>query len=396
MNQYREAFKHIRSFPADFWVVIVATLVNQLGNMAFVYLMIYANQHLGYSLFQASLTFAAFASSMFFSGLLGGSLIDKMGAARVMIIVLIGNGISLLIFPFFQQFYSVTFLCLIWGFFYGLYRPASQTIISFLSTTGMHKITFSVYRLVINLGMSVGPVVGGYLAGYSFSLIFISNGIANLFSAGILFFCLGRKWLVKKTVTMTKIELNLKYLKHDPYLGLFILTLIPVAMIFLQHESTLPIFIKTNLNLPLSFFGWLMTINTLLIVFFELPLNIATINWSYRTNFILGSFFIAVGFAGMYFAALAWQIALLAVCWTIGEMILFPASNSYVADIAPEANRGSYMSLYNTSFNISLILGPWIGALIMQHLGAHGLWMACGLWGLLSIIGFYFLPIRKV
>jgi predicted MFS family arabinose efflux permease len=139
-----------------------------------------------------------------------------------------------------------------------------------------------------------------------------------------------------------------------------------------------------------------MTINTLLIVFIELPLNIATLNWSYRINFILGSFFTTVGFAGMYFVTLKGQIVLLAVCWTIGEMILFPASNSYVADIAPEANRGSYMSLYNTSFNIGLILGPWCGALIMQQLGAHGLWISCGLWGLLSIIGFYFLPIRKV
>jgi MFS family permease len=166
-------------------------------------------------------------------------------------------------------------------------------------------------------------------------------------------------------------------------------------MIFFQHESTLPIFI-TDLHFPLSYFGWLLTINTLLIVFCELPLNIATMQWSYRTNFVLGSIFVTLGFAGMYFVSQAWHLAILAACWTIGEMILFPAANSYIAEISPVETRGSYMALFNTSYNLGLLLGPLGGAFIMQHLGASGLWIACGFWGMLSIVGFYFLKIREV
>jgi MFS family permease len=167
--------------------------------------------------------------------------------------------------------------------------------------------------------------------------------------------------------------------------------MIPVFMIFFQHESTLPVYLKQDLGLPLSFYGWLFTVNTLLIVFLELALNVATLNWSYRVNFILGSLLITIGFMGIYFATSAWHIVLLTAIWTIGEMILFPASSSYIADIAPEERRGSYMALYGTCANLSMLMGPSLGALVMQQMGGHALWLACGICGAISIGVFSYL-----
>jgi len=396
MSQFREAYKHIRDFPTPFWVVLAATFINQLGNMAFVYLMVYTSKALGFTLSQAAMTFAMFGASTFLVTLLGGNLIDKIGAARVMVGVLIGNGITLLIIPYFHDFNILLVLCFIWGIFFGLFRPASQTFISFLSAPGMHKLTFSVYRLVLNLGMSVGPVVGGYLAIYSFSLIFITNGIENFIARAILFFGLESEWFKKSLITPSKGISGFKYLKQDKFLRNFTLALIPVTIVFFQHESTLPVFINETLKWPLSFYGWLLTVNTLLIVFCELPLNILTMNWSYRMNFILGSFLTVFAFMMMYFVTLKWQLIMIAVCWTLGEMILLPAASSYIADIAPVPERGTYMSLYNATFNFSLVFAPLGGAFIMQHLGAFNLWLVCGAWGFLSVVMFWFMRVKAV
>ncbi len=176
MNLYREAFTHIKSFSSHFWLVILASFLNQAGNMAFVFLVLYVNKHLGFSLAQASSSFAAFAASMVLTGLLGGSIIDKIGAARVLTFALFMNGIVLLTFPLVTSYYTLIIMCLMWGCSYGLYRPSSSTFISHMSTPGMHKVTFSLYRLALNLGMSIGPAVGGYLASHSFPAIFIANG----------------------------------------------------------------------------------------------------------------------------------------------------------------------------------------------------------------------------
>ncbi len=166
-------------------------------------------------------------------------------------------------------------------------------------------------------------------------------------------------------------------------------------MIFFQGESTLAVFLNRDLGFPLSFYGLLFTLNTLMIVFFELILNVATMNWPYRINFMLGSFFITAGFAGNMFATEKWHIILLSILWTLGEMVLFPSASSYIADIAPEKHRGSYMSIWTTCSNLGLFLGPWAGAFIMEKIGASGLWMACGMWGMLSVIMFWYTPEPK-
>lgn len=390
MNLYRDAFIHIRQFTTAFWTVIAASFINQTGNMAIVFLVLYLNQGLGYSLSLASFGFATMSFSMLLTGLFGGSLVDKLGPGRVMVVSIFANGITLLTFTLISHYVTIILFCFTWGFTYGLYRPASLTLVGHLSTKGQHKLTFSLYRLVLNLGMSVGPALGGYLAYHSYKAIFIANGIANILAGLILLWGLARTpWLTYRAEKSKGIHLNLRWLKKDANLRLFMLGMIPVSMVFFQHESTLAVFLKQDMHYPLTFYGFLFTINTLIIVFVELLLNIATMNWPYRVNFMLGSFFITIAFTGLAFVSQPWQIIVLAITWTVGEMILYPSSNSYVADIAPKEHLGSYMSLFSTTSNLGMLFGPWAGAYVMQKLGSNGLWLACGAWGFLSLLTFY-------
>lgn len=388
MTNFRQTFTHIGQFPSAFWVLITATFLNQAGNMAFVFLILYLTNHLKFSLAQASFAFIAFSTSVLLTGLVSGSLIDKFGAIRTILTSLAANSLILLFFPATHHYGTVLFMCLLWGFSYSLNRPSSQTLITELSTPGLHKITFSVFRLAVNLGMSIGPAVGGYLAEHSFVTIFIVNGLANMLAGIVLFAGLRHTQFQVKNTPESKVELNLHWLKKDAALRLFIFSMIPLSMVFFQHESTLAIFLSDDLHFPLRLYGWLFTLNTLLIVFFELPLNVLSLHWSYRTNFMIGSLFITFGFAGLLLATEIWHIILLAIAWTIGEMLLFPSATSYIADIAPAAHRGSYMSVFSTCSNIGMFLGPWAGTIILSHLGAGNLWLLCGIVGMVSVLLF--------
>ena len=396
MNLYREAFLHIKSFSKIFWIVIFATFINQAGNMAFVFLMLYGTEHLGLSVIKASFAFIAFSLSVFISGVTIGTVIDEIGPAKVMIGSLLINAVILLVFPFVHRYEFMIGMCLAWGFVYGAYRPASQTMITHLSKPGLHKITFSVYRLVLNLGMSIGPAIAGYLAAHSFPAIFISNGIANILAGLVLIIGLyGTTWITYHAQSDHKKVISIKWLKYDPILRLLVIAMIPISMVFFQHESTLPVYLKQNLHLPMSFYGWLFTVNTLMIVFFELLLNVATIHWSYRIHFILGTFFITVGFAGMALATTGWHIIVLTMVWTVGEMILYPSLGSCIADIAPKEHRGSYMGMYNTCSNLGILLGSAGGAMVLQHLGGHALWLICAVCGIISISIFSNLKLKE-
>lgn len=388
-KKFKQAQAEMRCFSLTFWVVITATLINQIGNMAFIFLVLYTTKHLGFSLTQGSFVFAAFSGSMLLSGFLGGRLVDKKGPVPIMISSLTINGLTLLLFPLVSNFYLFIAMCLCWGASFGIYRPAAHTLVSFLAPANKYKITFSIYRLAINIGMSIGPLIGGYLAVHSFASIFIVNGIANMAACSILFIGLSKSIVFQhRPTSASQKNPTLKWLKKNQDLCWLIFGMIPASMVFFLHQSPLSLFVHNDLHFSLHFYGLIFTTNTLLVVLFELPLNIITNHWSYRLSITIGASLIMWGFGGMYFASTQAHIIALVALWTFGEIILLPATTSYAAEIAPHSERGLYMSAYTTSMNLGMFLGPWGGALIMQEYGSSSLWCISGLWGLLSVLIF--------
>lgn len=390
MTTLRNTLTNIQQLPQNFWVVIGATFINQLGMMSLVLLIPYLTIHLQLSLPLASLTLAICTFSLLLSGLLGGPLADRFGPRRIMMSSLLLNGLILFIFSFVSHFLLIVLISSLYGFTLGVYRPASQALLTRLSKPGTYKITFSIFRLAINLGMSLGPAVGGYLATYSFSSIFVINAITSLLGGLILFFGLPKSKEHLVATRMTRFDLGLKYLKKDPALKLFILGMVPIAMVFYQHSSILSLFLHQDLHFSLGFYGLMLSLNTLMIAFLELPLNIATMSWSFRRSLTIGAFIVTLGFSGYLFATTHWAVIICTIIWTIGEMVLMPSASAYIAEIAPPDHRGSYMSIFSTSTNIGFFFGPWLGGLIMHWLTSTGLWISCGVLGICSVLIFSF------
>ena len=63
-------------------------------------------------------------------------------------------------------------------------RPASLAALTSVVRPEQRKAAVAVNRLAINLGMSVGPAVGGFLATVSFPLLFVADG-ASAIAAGV-------------------------------------------------------------------------------------------------------------------------------------------------------------------------------------------------------------------
>lgn len=75
---------------------------------------------------------------------------------------------------------------------------------------------------------------------------------------------------------------------------------------------------------------------------------------------------------------------LVTIAWTFGEMILLPVSGAYVSDLAPDARRGEYMGAYFMVASLGFMVGPLLGLLFMERLGAVALWVAVGICGLVG------------
>jgi MFS family permease len=161
----------------------------------------------------------------------------------------------------------------------------------------------------------------------------------------------------------------------------FLIAMLPVEMVFFQPLAAMPLFVVRDLHISEAGFGMLLAINTVLIILTEVPLNSAMSNWSHRSTIALGALLVGVGFGGLALSGGAGAVAATVVVWTIGEMILLPASSAYVSDLAPAAQTGAYMGLYTMGFSLAFAIGPWLGVQILEKLGPVAVWLAtfgCG------------------
>src|SRR4030095_4213444 len=78
----------------------------------------------------------------------------------------------------------------------------------------------------------------------------------------------------------TSTRLRLSTAAHaDPRFLFFLLGVLPVTVIFFQHISSMPLYIVNDLGFTPRTFGLLFSLNCLIIVALEIPLNAATAHW---------------------------------------------------------------------------------------------------------------------
>jgi len=231
--------------------------------------------------------------------------------------------------------------------------------------------------------MSVGPVLGGWLAPISFQSIFYVDGFTAI-AAGLLINRLPSA--TKRRLTEPSSSPRRSILLSDPKFSYFLLSLLPVMIIFIQHEAAMPLYLVRDLHFRESAFGLLFPINTLLIIFLEVPLNTAMAHWPHARSIALGSFLTGLGFGALAWANDFSQVAVTVVIWTFGEMILFPACAAYAAEIAPPRYRGRYMGLYAMSFSLAFAIGPALGSLVLESFGGQFLWGGTIALGVLSAV----------
>jgi MFS family permease len=130
------------------------------------------------------------------------------------------------------------------------------------------KIAFALYRLAVNLGMSIGPLLGGLLVTHlSYDWLFWIDGATTILAGLVFSFA---HWVRpiglwegvgEEPATASASPLSAYALRRaagpasawvDLRLVYFMIAIIPVAMVFFQFEGALPLFMVRELGLSES------------------------------------------------------------------------------------------------------------------------------------------------
>lgn len=371
-------WRSLKGLPRDVWILAVATLINRAGTMVLPFLVLYLTSELGMSAPRAGLVLAVYGAGSIIAAPVSGRLTDRIGPAPIMRASLLLSGLLLLVLPLARSFPAVVAVTLLWSVVSELFRPANLVIIADIVPQEKLKPAYALSRLSINVGMSIGPAAAGIIAARSFTWIFIADAVTTIIAAVVLIvtpFAASHRHPHETVDEKTPRSIFAALVLDDRRMIPFLSAIFLMGVVFFQIEGPLPLFLVQDLSLSPAFYGGLFTLNTVMIVFMEVPLNAATAHWPHRRGLALGAFLFAVGSGAFGFASGAVVVVLAMIVWTFGEMMLFPQASAYVAEIAPIARRGQYMGAYSLAFSLSFAVAPWAGTTGYARFGARPLWI---------------------
>ena len=382
---YRNAY--IGLSDATWWLALVM-FVNRAGTMVLPFLTVYLREDMHYSIAAAGWEVALFGIGALLGNFIGGRLTDKIGFSPVQFWSLFLNGVLFIVLGQMRTFWQIGSCMFIIGVVGEAFRPANAAAVANYSRPENRTRSYSLNRLAINLGFSIGPAVGGLLA---FQYLFWADGITCMLAALLLRVALPPVITANKREGDAKARQNSSSVWKDEVYLRFTFFIFLSALCFLQMFSLLPVFFKEQLHLSKPVVGLVLALNGLIIVVVEMVLVFKLEGKRSPVQYIsTGAFLIGLSFLVLNLPLDGLTVALLAmIILTAGEMLMFPFVNTFWVSRSNEYNRGQYAALFTMSFALGQVLAPTFGSQIVQHSGYSVLWYVVFALCIVASIGFY-------
>jgi predicted MFS family arabinose efflux permease len=384
---YRDAF---RGLPRQVWLLAAVEFVNRSGMMVFFFMALYVKERLGFTDTQAGQVMTAYGVGAILGVYGGGRLSDRWGAYNVQKLSLLVSGILLFFLGQASSLAGILVLMAAHGAAGEALRPANASAVAALCAAPTRARGYALARLATNLGITFGPLVGGFLALRDYSLLFWVDGATSI-TAGLLLMAIipaarpaPRPYARPGPAHPGSIS-NGSPWRDGPFLrlaGLFFCQ----GLVFSQLAGAFPVDLRAHYGLSQSCIGTLLATNTVLILAFEMILINALSHVPARRVTAVGSLMLGAGYALMAPGATYFYAVFTVVVWTFGEMLAIPNFSTLAAEHGTELNRGAYMGAFGLAFAIAMALGPGLGLLARDHLGREAVWIACGALGTLVAV----------
>ncbi|MXS70162.1 MFS transporter [Flavobacteriaceae bacterium W22] len=377
-------------------MLALVMLINRSGSMVLPFLGVYMTAHLKFSIENTGIVLSFFGIGSVIGSWFGGFITDKFGEYRVQYLSLLLSVPLFCLIPLFKTEIGVAAIILLQSIVSDSFRPANSVAITKYAKPENITRAFSLNRMAINLGFSIGPALGGILSAISYEFLFYSNAFAAL-SAGILYiiFFNKRNKLAKLKARKVKEAIEIKK-ENSPYKdGKFLIycfLCMLFSICFFQLFSTLTIFYKETAHLSQQNIGYLLGYSGFIVVLLEMGLVQAAEKYlNLARTMFLGTFICGLSYAMLGFDYSIITLIISMTLLSVGEIWALPFMSTITALRSGQNNKGAYMGLNGIAFSIAFIITPYLGTLIAEKFGFTILWIGTGILLTATATAFYFL-----
>ena len=361
--------------------------------MVLPFLSIYLREARGLTLEEVGIILSLFGVGSLVGSFLGGWLTDRVGSFAVQTGALIGGGICFLILKNIESFEGLAI-----GFFLTTVvtdslRPANSTAVAQYAKKENLTRAYSLNRMATNLGFTIGPAIGGFLAGKNYDLLFYVDGFSCI-GAGVLFALyflnLPKNQAAKAEEVNEPPEKPLAPWKDLSFM-IFILLVAGYGTVFFQVFIGLPLYYREVYLLPEDQIGWLLALNGFIVFTIEMPL-VAMLGEKVSIKCIvsLGALFAGLGLIALNISEGMIILILSMIFLSISEILAMPFMTTYTVQRADEKSRGRYLGMYSVGYSIAFIAAPAIGTFLIKYSGYTFLWYVLGAFSILIALGLIF------
>ncbi len=386
------------SYPSQFWLLFWGSLVNFTGmSMIWPFLVIYLGDELSLPLTVVTTLTTINAVASIFSSFLAGSITDKLGRKWTMVISLCMTGLTLAAMVPAHTYGQFAILMALRGAFRPLYRVGSDAMIADLVPPKKRTDAFALTRLAKNVGVALGPALGGFMIASSYKITFgIAAGTTIFFGLLIALFTIetlpeAAREIQEKLISTLK---SYQAIFRDRIFSSFILgfTLRQIAGSILW--VLLGVHTIDNFGLSETLYGLIPTTNAVMVVLLQLFVTRRTSRFRPLVIMAVGTLFYGLGVGSIAFATGFWGFLVSMVIVTIGELMVIPTASTFTANRAPETMRGRYMSMLALTMGAGSMVGPLLGGFLNDTFNPSAIWYGGGIAGFLGAIIFFILATR--
>lgn len=311
----------------------------------------------------------------------GGTLIDRLGARRVLIAGLLSMIAGCVLLAFATHPAVAAIAVMLIGVNFGVSWPGFNAIIASVVSGDTRTQYFGVNFALVNLGIGVGGIIGGFFVNVhdpaTFMTIFLIDAATSLIPLALL---LGPLRGVRTQAAgdddgdATASGGYLQIIRRPAVLWLTLLTFLAVFIGYGQMEAGFPAFARQISQVDTRVVGFAFAVNTLVIVLLQFAV-LKRITGRRRTRvmqvmaLIWAISWLLLGATGFLPGTLAAAIGVIAYMgvFAFGETMLQPTVPAIYNDLATDRTRGRYNALNSAAFQGGAITGPLVAGVMLER-----------------------------
>ena len=310
----------------------------------------------------------------------GGTLIDRFGARRVLLVGLTAMiaGCSLLAFATHPAVAAVALVLI--GVNFGVSWPGFNALIASVVEGDLRQQYFGINFALVNLGIGVGGIIGGFYvdvhAPETFTMIFLIDAATSLIPMALLLGPLRHVRTQHAASDDAPVSGGgyREIIRQPAVLWLTLLTFIAMFIGYGQMEAGFPAYARQVAEVSTQVVGFAFAVNTAVIVLLQFTV-LKRISGRRRTRVMLvmagvwALSWLILGAAGLLPGTLAAGIGVLAFhgVFAFGETLLQPTVPAVYNDLASDHNRGRFNALNSAAFQAGAITGPIAAGVLLDR-----------------------------